>query len=292
MSTRDTGNTDATYAATLSRFADRLFVTGGTDPGDEALAIAPERLAVYHQLVRGNYMSMIRFAYTMTFRVMAADIASNDARIGWPESVHEIIRKYLQVAPAGNHSTRHIADVFRGYFLEHWPAIIEARPEIPDLMRLERAELEALYHFDDPGTSPTETELEALQTAAVDDFLALRILRAPSAAFLRLDHPCTVMQHRMEHRIPYAPGELTGAERVAVSRDPRTLEAVFTLLDEAPFRVGERAPVGEEMLVEELAGQWIGDLPADLATNDDTWKLTTFASAVFTGLATGYFRLV
>jgi hypothetical protein len=279
------------YARTLSRFADRLFVTGGTDPGDDVLPIAPERLAVYQELLRGNYTSMIRYAYTMTFRVIAADITSEDPRPGWPESVHEIIRKYLEVAPAGNHSTRHIADVFAAYFLEHWTAITDVRIELPDLMRLERAELEALYHFDDPGTSPDEAEFAALQAGAVEDFLALRVLRAPSASFLRLAHPCTQMHHRMRHRKPYAIGELTGAERVAVSRDPRTLEAMFTTLDEGPMLVCELAPVGEAVVVEDLAGQWIGSLPEELAAHDDTWKLTTFASSVFTGLATGYFRL-
>ena len=34
----------------------------------------------------------------------------------------------------------------------------------------------------------------------------------------------------------------------------------------------------------------IAALPADLAGHDDAWKLTTFASSVFTGLQTGYFR--
>jgi hypothetical protein len=279
------------YADTLSHFADRLFVTGGSDPGDDALAIAPERLAVYHELLRGNYTSMIRFAYTMTFRLIASDITSNDARPGWPESVHEITRKYLEAAPAHNHSTRHIADVFQEYFLEHWTAITDERPEIPDLMRLERAELEALYHFDDPGTSPSGAELETLQASPVEEFLALRVVRAPSAAFLRLDHPCTAIHHRMLHRDRYEPGELTGAERVAVSRHPETLAAVFTTLDEAPFLVCELAPVGCEVGIEELAGEWIERLPPDFAANDDTWKLTTFASSVFTGLATGYFRL-
>ena len=278
------------YAQTLSRFADRLFVTGGNDPGDDALPIAPERLAVYHELVRGNYTSMIRFAYTMTFRVIAHDIVAEDPREGWPESVHDIIREYLETAPAHNHSTRHIADVFRAYFLEHWTAITDVRPELPDLMALERAELEALYHFDDPGTSPSLDELHELQTAPVDQFLSMQILRAPSAAFLRLDHPATQMHHRMRHREPYAAGELTGAERVAVSRNPRTLEAQFTTLDEGPFLVPELAPIGEAVGVEELAGAWIAALPEGLAGNDDAWKLTTFASSVLTGLKTGYFR--
>ena len=278
------------YAQTLSRFADRLFVTGGNDPGDDALPIAPERLAVYHELVRGNYTSMIRFAYTMTFRVIAHDIVAEDPREGWPESVHDIIREYLETAPAHNHSTRHIADVFRAYFLEHWTAITDVRPELPDLMALERAELEALYHFDDPGTSPDDAELAALQSSPVEEFLALRVLRAPSAAFLRLDHPCTEMHHRMRHRDAYSAGELTGAQRVAVSRDPRTLEAAFTVLDEGPFLVGEVAPVGEAVSLEELAGAWIAGLPEHLAAEDDTWKLTTFASSVLTGLKTGYFR--
>ena len=65
-----------TLAETLSRFADRLFLTGGADPGDAALAVPPERLAVYHELVGRNYRSMLRFAHTATFRIVAHEAKS------------------------------------------------------------------------------------------------------------------------------------------------------------------------------------------------------------------------
>jgi hypothetical protein len=278
-------------ADTLSRFADRLFVTGGTDPGEEHLPIEPSRLAVYHELVRGNYTSMIRFAYTMTFRLVAAEITESDPAPELPESVHEIIQRYLEVSPAGNHSTRHIADVFRTFFEKEYAGLIERRPEIPDLMTLERAELAALYAFDDPGRSPDDDELAALQQGDVGAFLALRVLRAPSAAALRLDWPASEIRHRYVHRRPVAPGELTGSERVIVSRDPRTLEVGFTVLEEAPFLALELAPGGEPFTVEELAVRWMEALPDELAAHDDAWKLTTLASAVMTGLHNGTLRL-
>lgn len=281
---------DSTYAETLSRFADRLFVTGGEDPGDEALAIAPSRLAVYRDLVRGNYRSMIRFAYTMTFRLIAAEITTSDPAPELPESVHAIIRRYLEVSPAANHSTRHIADVFRAFFDEEYAGLIARRPEIPDLMTLERAELGALYAFDDPGRSPDDDELTALQQAAIGDFLALELLRAPSATALRLAYPASQIHGRYARREPVTAGELTGEERVVVTRDPRTLNPRFTVLDEAPFAALELAPEEIPFTVELLAARWLEALPADLAARDDEWKVTTLAQAVFTGLRTGYLR--
>ena len=60
----------ARLADTLSRFADRLFHTGGEDPGDDAIAVPTERMEVYRGLLFGNYKSMLRFAYTATFRIV------------------------------------------------------------------------------------------------------------------------------------------------------------------------------------------------------------------------------
>ncbi len=286
----------ASLAQTLSRFADRLFVTGGEDPGDDVLAIPESRLAVYHELVRRNYASMIRFAYTMTFRLIAAEIEEvteiedSGAAPNLPESVQAIIRRFLEVSPAASHSTRHIADVFRTFFDAEYAGLVRRRPEIPDLMTLERAELAALYAFDDPGRAPGDDELTALQSAPVEDFLALALLRAPSATALRLAYPATRLHHRYAHRRPVPAGELTGDERVVVTRDPRTLEASFTVLDEGPFLALEIAPQGAPFTVEELAGRWLEALPGELAARDDTWKLTTLAAAVFTALRAGYLR--
>jgi hypothetical protein len=205
--------------------------------------------------------------------------------------VHAIIQRFLEVSPASTHSTRHIADVFRTFFDAEYSGLIARRPEIPDLMTLERAELTALYAFDDPGTSPDAAELAALQQASVEEFLALRLLRAPSAAALRLAHPAAQIHGRYGHREPVDAGELTGVELVVVTRDPRSLAASFTVLEESQFLALELAPDGGPFTVEELAVTWMDALPEDLATHDDEWKLTTLAQAVFTALRSGYLRL-
>jgi len=125
----------------------------------------------------------------------------------------------------------------------------------------------------------------------VPDFLALRILRAPSSATLRLAHEATRLHHRLAHRDVAEPGDHTTPERVVVSRDPRSLEVRFTTLDEAPMRAVEALQPGADSAIEALAGRWLDDLPTDDTDKDDAWKLTTLASAVFTGLHAGWFRL-
>ena len=279
------------YAATLSRFADRLFRSGGSDPGDAALEIPAERLEVYRELVRRGYTSMLRFAYPMSFRLIAAEITTSDPAPGLPSSVDAVIARFLEDSPAANHSTRHIADAFRTHFDREQGPLLARRPELADLMTLERAALGALYAFDDPGRSPGGDELAALQASAVPDFLALRVCRAPSSTTLRLAHEATRLHHRLAHRDVPEPGAHAAPERVVVSRDPASLEARFTTLDEAPFRAVLAVPPGAETSVEALAAAWLEDLPEADARRDEAWQLTTLAGAVLTGLHAGWFRL-
>ncbi len=286
-------------ADTLSRFADRLFVTGGDDPGDDALAVAPERLAVYRDLVRRNYLSMLRFAYRNSLRLTGAtlrDAASADGPAdgpadGLPATVQDIVLRFLEVRPASGHSARHIADVFRPFFETEYPALFERRPDVRDLMTLDRAELEAACHWDDPGRAPSKEELEELASAPVETFLATQLVRAPSSAALHFEYAAVSLHHRIGHREIPDLGEFAGPEHAIVSRHPSDLRARLTGAEYPVVEVLAVAPAGVAVTAEDLAGRWLAALPSPWADEDDTWKLRTFATAVVTGLGVGAFRL-
>ncbi len=278
-------------ARTLSLFADRLFETGGRDPGDAALAIAPSRLAVYHELLHKNYGSMLRFAFTQALRLADAELAAARGADGLPADADELIRRFLSVEPAATHSTREIADRFRHYLESHAAALFGRRPELASLLTLERAELRAAYHTDDPGRSPDDAELAALATSDVATFLAVRVLRAPSASLLCLDHAATALHHRLRHGEVPPVGAHAHAERAVVARDPRTLAPTFATWDEAAFRVLETAPEGTPIVLEELAVQWIAALPEADRARDEEWQLATFATTVASSLQSGALRL-
>lgn len=274
------------YARTLSRFADRLFRTGGDDPGDAAIALPPERLAVYHELIQGNYRSMIRFAFTATTRLMDHE-AGRAAREG---GVREVVAEFLATAPARTHSTREIAERFLAFVRDHEQEFLRRRPAVPDLMRVELAELRANYAADDPGVGATPERLAELGTADVDRFLATRVLRAPSASLLQVTYPAVHLRHEVLHRRFPPPLELD-AGHVAVSRGPVDLLPVVRSID--PVAAGVLAAVPKQGVasLETVAGAWIDALPPDLAERDDAWKLTRFAQSIIRGLADGFLRL-
>jgi len=277
-------------ADTLSRFADRLFRTGGADPGDEAIAVPPERMEVYHQLLFGNYRTMLRFAYTATFRIIAYEAKRETVAPGVPGSIGEIIGAYLSTQPPDGHSTRLIADTFRPIFEERYPTFFARWPALAALMDVERAELRANYHWDDPGRGPEDGELQALTGASVGDLLAREVVRAPSSSTLRLDQPGATLRHRVMHRDFPAPDELTGAELVLVSRHAERLEPVIQVVDEATLLLHELAPPGTALAVEALAERWMSALPADLASADEATQLAALVQGVFAGLSAGALR--
>ncbi len=280
----------ASLADTLSRFADRLFHTGGADPGDDAIHVPPERMQVYRQLLFGNYKSMLRFAYTATFRIVALEAKSNPVPPGLPASVGEAVDVYLSTQPPAGHSTRLIADTFRPIFEARYPVLFARWPQLASLMDVERAELHANYHWDDPGRGPEDDELPAMAAESVAEFLAREVVRAPSSSTLRLDQPGATLHHRVMHRDFPEPDALTGPEFVLASRHPDRLEAVIQVVPEETLLLHELAMPGTPVRIEALAVRWMESLPSRLASADDATKLSKFGQGVFAGLSAGALR--
>ena len=276
--------------ATLRAFADRLFVTGGSDPGDAALALPPPRLHLYRDLMRGNYRAMLRFAFTQAFELMDREIAGANGTAGLPASTVAIIVRFLEVSPSRTHSSREIADRFLAFFPGEYPKLAARRPDLVDLMKLERAELHTLLAADDPGRCLSAEEVDTLAGGALDDLLALRILRAPSASVLRVQHPVVELRAALE-RGDITPVARTGGECATVSRGaPPRFGIEFAVHDDAARLVFDAADPGVPMTGERLATNWFAALEEPAASKGDEWKAGTFATAVIGGLRAGFFR--
>lgn len=273
------------YARTLSTFADRLFRTDGVDPGDAALPIAPERLAVYRGLVQQNYRSMIRFAFTATTRLMDHEAGRHAPEGG----VRTVVEHFLTTSPAKTHSTREIARRFHEFLPEAYPEFLAGRPDVADLMRVEEAELLANYALDDPGRGVAPPELAELASGDVGAFLETRVLRAPSAAVLAVSYPVVHLRHEVMHRRFPEPPEAR-ATHVSVSRGPVELLPVVAEITPEAAEILALAKPAEELTLEALAVRWI-ESSERLTDIDDATRLRLFATATVGALQNGVLRL-
>jgi hypothetical protein len=278
--------------ATLRAFADRMFVTGGRDPGDASLALPPARLALYRRLLRGNYEAMLRFAFTQAFALMDFELAAAGGADGLPADAATTVVRFLETSPSRTHSSREIADRFLVFLPREYPALVKRRPDLVDLMTLERAELRAMFEADDPGRCLDADEIDAVAAGSLDDLLARTIVRAPSASVLRLSHPVVALRAALEHDETPATARV-GTERATVGRGrPPRFAIEFGVHEEAVARVFETARPGTPVTAEALASIWMDALPEAARAKDDAWKASVFAEAVVTGLRTGFFRAV
>lgn len=278
----------ATLRETLSAFADRILVTDGRDPGDAVLPIAPERLDIYRHLVRANYRSMLAFAMTCTMRLLHAEMEREPAANGDADRA-DVVARFLATSPATTHSTREIADRFQAFVPEAYPDVVARRPELPDLMALERAELRALYHEDDPGGEVAPERLEELRAMSVEDFLALRVVRAPSASLLRLAYPVKSVRDELDAR-RHPPSPAPREETLTVGRLPVTLEAGIREVAGPGFAVLARVAAGETVSLEDLAGRWLSEPPDGLDPADEAGAFRVFGDTVLAALADGVLR--
>lgn len=275
---------------TLSRFADRLFRTGGEDPGAAALDLPEERLAIYRELVENDYEVMLRFALTQSCKLVTHEIEERAEELGLPPTFDDVILRHLQVSPSTTTGTREMCERFHAFLPAEYPRLFASRPELTHLLELERAEARAYYHEDDPGTSPTPEDLAALGTSSVDAFLGLEVLRAPSSSHFRFPYPASDLYAQLRGG-EFPPASARREERVTVSRNPRTLLASIL---EQPETVGNLHGLldrGETARVETLAERWIAELPAPLADAPDEARFTAFGGAILKGLESGFFRL-
>jgi hypothetical protein len=276
--------------ATLRAFADRLFVTGGRDPGNAAIAIPPARLAIYRELLRGNYRGMLRFALTYSFALMDRELAAASGADGLPEDTGAIVVRFLEVSPSRTHSSREIADRFMAFLPREFPKLVARRPDLADLMTLERAELGAIFATDDPGRCLDPAEIDALAAGSLDDLLALTVVRAPSASLLRLSHAVVELRAALEREETPSP-PIAVEERAAVSRGrPPRFGIEFGVFPEEAALVLESAEPGVPIAAERLAASWFAALPEPARSRDDQWKAGTFAGAVLQALRTGFLR--
>ena len=276
--------------ATQRAFADRVLLTGGRDPGDDAIAVPPARLDIYRDNVRANYRSMLRFALTQTMKLLDRELAAARGADGLPADADAVIVRFLQVAPSRTSSPREIAERFAAFLPHEYPSIVARRPDVADLMTLERAELRALIDPEDPGRAMEPAELDALARGTLDDLLALRIVRAPSASLLRLAHPVVGVRAALERGDDPPPAK-AAAQRIAVSRGraPK-FDVEFRVLTEEDARVHECAWPGAATSAEELAAAWAAVLKGPLAAADDSRKAGSFAAALVAGLRSAWFR--
>lgn len=278
--------------ADLRAFADRVFVTGGRDPGDAAIAVPPARLEVYRRLLRGNYRSMLRFALTQSMALLDRELAALNGADGLPADAEETVVRFLADSPARSHSSREIADRFAVFLPRAAPQLVRRRPDLVDLMTLERAELRATLELDDPGRCLDDAEIDALAKGPLDDLLARTILRAPSASTLRLEHAVVALRAALEAGETPGPAR-AAAERATVARGrPPVFPVSFGVHDEATSRVFEAARPGAPVAAEVLASAWSESLPGEDRARDDAWKAGVFSAAVVAGLRSGFFRAV
>jgi hypothetical protein len=271
-------------------FADRVLLTGGSDPGDDAIVVPPRRLDIYRENVRGSYRSMLRFGLTQTMKLVERELAAARGADGLPADAEAVIVRFLQVAPSRTTSPREIADRFTAFLPHEYPALVARRPDLADLMTLERAELRAMLDPDDPGRAMEPSELDALAQGTLDDLLALRIVRAPSASLLRLVHPVVGVRAALERDEPPPPAK-SASERAAVSRGrPPRFEVEFRVLTDDEALVHECARPGIATACEDLAAAWSASLTGPLASADDARKAGAFAATVVTGLRSAWFR--
>jgi hypothetical protein len=276
--------------ASLRAFADRLFLTGGRDPGDAAIALPPARLALYRDLLRGNYRSMLTYAYSASLAVARRTIEAASAPDGLPADTDAMVARFLEVSPARTHSIREIADRFLAFAPREWPTLLALRPDLADLMTLERAELGTRFAPDDPGLAMSPHQVDELAAGTLDDLLRARVLRAPSAAIVRLAHPVAALRETVE-RGDDAPPPRSGAEIVSVGRGgPPAFEIAFSTHPPEEALVYEAARPGAAVLAEDLAGAWTRSLPERDRARDDAWKAGVFATALVRGLRSGVLR--
>jgi hypothetical protein len=274
----------------LRNFADRLFVTGGADPA-ETMPLPEARLAIYRDGTLGNYRGMLRFTYTSALALVERVIAADPS--GLPRDGDEIVRRFLAVAPSRTHSSREIADRFLVFLPHEYPSLVARRPDLLDLMRLERAELRTSLAPDDPGTALTDEEVDALAQEPLDALLARTVVRAPSAAIVRSKHHVVTLRERLQAKDApaAAPAPAQGAEIAVVARaaPPRFAIGVSFVAPESALVLESAAP-GEPVALERLALDWFAALPEAARDRDDAWKASVFASAVLQGLRDGALR--
>jgi len=247
--------------STLRAFADRMFVTGGRDPGDASLALPPARLELYRRLLRGNYEAMLRFAFTQAFALMDRELAAAGGADGLPAVASATVVRFLETSPSRTHSSREIADRFLVFLPREYPAFVKRRPELVDLMTLERAELRAMFEADDPGRCLDSDEIDAVAAGSLDDLLARTILRAPSASVLRLAHPVVELRAALEADVE-PPAARAAVERATVARGrPPRFGIEFGVHSDEAALVFEAARPGIPVTAETLASAWFEALP-------------------------------
>lgn len=278
--------------ATLRAFADRLLLTGGHDPGDASIALPAARLAIYRELLRGNYRGMLRFALTSSLALMDRELAAAAGADGLPADTGAVIVRFLQVSPSRTHSSREIADRFMSFLPREFPALLARRPDLADLMTLERAELRAMFETDDPGRCLDAAETDALAAGSLDDLLALTVVRAPSASVLRLRHAAVDLRMALERGEEPARPRPSGEVAVVSRGRPPRFGIEFVVLPGESALVLEAAAPGVPVAAERLAADWFAALPEPARSRDDAWKAGTFAGVVLQSLGTGFLRAI
>jgi hypothetical protein len=278
--------------STLRAFADRMFVTGGRDPGDAAIALPPARLELYRGLLRGNYHAMLTFAFTQSIALIDRELAAARGADGLPADARATVVRFLERSPSRTHSSREIADRFLVFLPHEYPTLVKRRPDLVDLMTLERAELRAMFEADDPGRCLDEDEIDVVAAGSLDDLLARTIVRAPSASVLRLAHPVVALRAALERDHTPAAARVED-ERATVARGrPPRFAIEFGVHDEETALVFETARPGVPVAAESLASAWMDALVGAARAKDDAWKAGVFAAAVVSGLRMGLFRAV
>jgi hypothetical protein len=235
---------------------------------------------------------MLRFAFTQAFVLMDRELDAARGADGLPADAAAPVVRFLEVSPSRTHSSREIADRYLAFFPAAYPAIVKRRPDLVDLMTLERAELRAMFELDDPGRCLDEDEIDAVAAGSLDGLLARTILRAPSASILRCAHPVVALRAALE-RDEAPPPARVETERATVARGrPPRFGIEFGVHDEEAALVFESAVPGVAVTAEQLAAAWFSALPETARAKDDAWKAGVFAAAVVTGLRTGFFRAV
>ncbi len=225
-------------------------------------SIPDDRLAIYVGLLRENQATMLDFVAPSTVEVVEKFGAV-------PRK--EFARATLVETPRRSSGMRELSQRVIDHLTGAGRASVERCPAILDLARLERAQTEAFYALDVPGSLTPPEFAERVTQATVDEVLAFAYVVAPSVRIVALERDVLAWRDRRATGDTWdaPPPPLEVPIEVLVTRDPHSLQPTSHRL--APAMLALVRPSSAKAdeprrTLESLAERWVeasGSSPDD-----------------------------
>jgi|CXWL01.1.fsa_nt_gi hypothetical protein len=149
---------------------------------DDLVAVPPQRLAVYTDLVFAGQRGTLLWIFPATFAVMhkleGLAEESPEAR----QYDFELTRALHRFRSWKDSSTRSLARDFESFILAEHGRLINQWPGLADLVRFEKIELEVFYAPDETIPRTRVDQLESLTRLSVEALMLVRVIRPGHAA--------------------------------------------------------------------------------------------------------------